>query len=471
VRLNDIKELAKQGESNTLEFKSSTAKLKAAFETISAFLNKKGGTVLIGVKDSGELIGQDVTDNTRKEIANEIKKIEPPASVDVQYVTLENKKVIVVIYVEAGIHAPYVYDGRPHQRDESETTKMSQQRYEQLLVERGHLNHDWEDGIALNYKIKDLDEEEIRRAVRQGATVGRVPAMVEAESIEKILESWSLIKNLKLNNAAVVLFAKKTMPHYPQCHLKLGRFKGADMLGDLADNKEFFGNAFRLFGEANSFIAHHLPIASSFQPGHLERIDRPALPVLAVREALVNALCHRNYSNRSSAITVAIFDDRMEIWNPGKLPSALSLDDLKKKHKSEPPNKIIAKVFYDRKYFDGWGTGINKIFNLCHENNVPEPTYREYSGGVEIVFKFNEPLAPVQQVAIQKTSEISSLNIRQEEIFSIIKQLKTATIQQIMDELKQPPSKRMIQKDLRVLKEKGLIILGGSGNKAMWLLK
>src|SRR5579863_2060753 len=85
------------------------------------------------------------------------------------------------------------------------------------------------------------------------------------------------------------------------------------MLGDFIDNKEFFGNAFRLFEEANSFIMRHLPIASFFESDSLERIDKPALPVLAVREALVNAICHRDYSNRSSSITLAIFDDRMEI--------------------------------------------------------------------------------------------------------------------------------------------------------------
>lgn len=129
--IEQIKSLVKQGESNTLEFKTSTAKLQAAFASIFAFLNGKGGTVLIGVKDKGQIIGQDVTDSTRLEIANEIKKIEPTASIDISYVKADENKFVIVIHVYAGDHAPYIYDGRAFQRNESGTDRMSQHRYEQ----------------------------------------------------------------------------------------------------------------------------------------------------------------------------------------------------------------------------------------------------------------------------------------------------------------------------------------------------
>src|SRR5262249_39301042 len=129
----------------------------------------------------------------------------------------------------------------------------------------------------------------------------------------------------EINHAALILFAKKTLLAYPQCHLKLARFRGQDMSGDFIDNKEFFGNAFRMLEEAANFISRHLPIPSSFEPNRFERIDKPTLPPLTVREALVNAICHRDDSDRSAAITLAIFDDRMEIWNNGKLPPTLNM--------------------------------------------------------------------------------------------------------------------------------------------------
>lgn len=136
-----IEELIKQGESLYLEFKTSTSQLKGAIETICAYLNGKGGTILIGVKNNGQIIGQDVTDNTRQEIAREIKKIEPSAEIDVSYTTIEKGKMIIILETNYGPHAPYIYDGRAYERTESSTGLMSQHKYEQLLVRRKQLNH------------------------------------------------------------------------------------------------------------------------------------------------------------------------------------------------------------------------------------------------------------------------------------------------------------------------------------------
>jgi ATP-dependent DNA helicase RecG len=466
MNLDSIKTLCEKGEEKVVEFKSSTSHLRATFETICAFLNGDGGTVLMGVRDDGRILGQDISDNTRKEIAREIKRIEPAPLIEIEYIDLENNKAVIAIHVDAGNHAPYTYDGRPWQRDESETNRMSQHRYEQLLVKRGQLNYSWEVAIAENYTIDDLDHEEIRLAVQQGIAAGRVSATAEGESIAGILKSWNLFNGDRLNNAAVVLFAKNTLPLYTQCHIKLGRFRGTDMLGDFIDNKEFFGNAFRLFEAANSFIMRHLPIASFFETDRVERIDKPALPALAVREALVNAICHRDYSNRLSSITLAIFDDRMEIWNNGKLPTDLKVENLKKKHKSEPPNKNMAKVFYDRKYFDGWGTGIIKIFDLCRENDIPAPKYEEYSGGIEITFRFKDSIAVTR---IEK--KVEQLSTRQEEILAVIKQHGAITLKKLSDELENPPSERMIRKELNALKKQGVIGLQGSARSTVWTLK
>jgi ATP-dependent DNA helicase RecG len=379
-----------------------------------------------------------------------------------------DNKIVITIHVKAEIHAPYTYDGRAWQRDESQTNRMSQHKYEQLIVERGQLNHAWEESMVAGYEIDDLDQAEIYRAVEQGITVNRVPASVRSSSIKDILTNWNLLKeDGKLNNAAAVLFAKKVLPHYLQCHIKLGRFRGTDMLGDFIDNKDFYGNAFQMLEEANQFMMRHLPIASFFEPDRFERIDKPALPVLAVREALVNAICHRDYSNRSSAITLAIFDDRMEIWNNGQLPQSLKIADLKKKHQSDPRNKIIAKVFYDRKYFDGWGTGVVKIFDLCRENDIPEPEYQEYSGGIEVTFKFKEHIGITRKTALTQ----HQLNARQEAILQLIKKHGAIGVKKIMFELVDPPSQRMVSKDLNFLRETGLIELRGHTKTALWSLK
>lgn len=136
MNIEKIKSLCEKGEKNTIEFKTSTAHIRAASESICAFLNTKGGTVLIGVRDDGRILGQHISDNTCKDIAKEVKKIEPTPSVEIDYVDIGESKFIIAIHADAGDHSPYIYDGRPYQRDESETNRMSQHRYEQLLAKR-----------------------------------------------------------------------------------------------------------------------------------------------------------------------------------------------------------------------------------------------------------------------------------------------------------------------------------------------
>ncbi len=463
--IQHIESLIKHGETDCVEFKKSTMQLHAALETLCAFLNGKGGTVLLGVSNDGKLIGQDVSDHTQQEIANGLNKLEPSAIVNVHYIILENNKSLIVMHVDKSEQAPYTYDGRAFYRNQSTTMLMLRDRYHELLVQRGQIRS-WETLVTHDYTIDDLDHEEIRRAVAEGIRAKRVSITAQHENLEDILKSWNLLKKGKLNNAAVVLFAKNTMPYYSQCHLKLGRFRGTEKNRDFIDNKQFFGNAFRMFEEANSFIMRHLPIASFFKSDQLQRQDQLALPVLAIREALVNALCHRDYSHRSGTIFIAIFDDHLSIWNTGKLPADFETTDLNKKHYSDPVNKIISKVFYDRAYFDGWGTGIMEIFELCQQNNLPAPTYEEYSGGVEITFKFKEPIAYTKYEI-----NIDQLNTRQKEIIAILQQYGAVGLKKIISELNNPPSERMIRKDLAVLKEIGLIELEGFAKTAVWKLK
>lgn len=471
MKLEEIKNLCEKGEKKVVEYKTSTSTLRSAFETVCAFLNSKGGIVLLGVKDDGSIVGQHVSDGTRKDIATEISKIEPTPSIDVDYIDIGSNKYVIAIQVETGEHLPYIYDGRAFQRDESKTNRMSQHRYEQLIIQRGQLNHSWEAFPAMAYEINDLDRDEIYRAVEQGIIANRVPASVRSSKIEDILANWNLIQEEdgKLKNAAAILFAKKVLPHYLQCHIKLGRFRGIDKLNDFIDNKDFFGNAFQILEEANQFLMRHLPIASFFEPDHFERIDKPTLPVLAVREALVNAICHRDYSDRTSSITLAIFDDRMEIWNNGNLPSNFSIEELKQKHQSKPRNKLTSKVFYDRKYFDGWGGGISKIFDLCRKHGVPEPEYQTYSGGVEIIFRFKEPIGFQKQAQALEILKYQ-LSTRHKTILKVLATDLKMTVSQIANSLDQAPSKRTIGDDLAYLKRLNLVHLEGTGRGAKWSL-
>lgn len=464
--LEELKKVIKT-ESDCLEFKSTTGEIYKACKTLCAFLNNHGGLVLIGVKDDGRLVGQMVTDATRQEIANELRKFEPPVFVKVNYIPVTEEKCVIAMKVPAGEHVPYTYDGRPYHRVESSTSIMPQHLYEQFLIKRGQLNHDWDEFISDEYTVEDLDQNEISLLVKRGIEAGRISNEASNENIIEALSGLKLIENGKIKNAAVVLFAKK-IPLYSQCMIKMARFRGLSETEDFVDNQQFYGNAFKIMEEANIFIRKHLSIASFYQSDSFERIDKPTLPVLAVREAIINAICHKDYSQRSAAITLAIFDDRMEIWNNGILPRQITVEDLKKKHRSYPRNKLIANAFYMRGLIETWGTGTTKMLETCRSHGIPEPMFEEYSGGVSVQFMFAEPIQRVGSSVMKQKSPTENLSRRQQEIVYILEKSKELKSPEILEQLMEKPLERTFRKDLAALKKLGIINSRGRGRHAVW---
>ena len=148
--IGNIQQIIKSGESRTIEFKRSTAKLKSAAKTLCAFLNGGGGTVFIGITDDKKIVGQHVTDQTKLEISNTLKKFEPSANITVDYVSIEKDKQSIVLNANPDQRCiPYSFDGRAYERKESDTHRMNQGRYQQLLLSRNLNPHSWESQFAV----------------------------------------------------------------------------------------------------------------------------------------------------------------------------------------------------------------------------------------------------------------------------------------------------------------------------------
>jgi ATP-dependent DNA helicase RecG len=414
--LINFEELVQKGESATLEFKKSTALLPKIGETLCGFLNGRGGRVFIGVSDEGKLIGQTVSDNTLREISELFKKFEPPPLIEIERIELhKNNGVIVLTAIHRGSDAPYVFAGRPYQRVGSTTSIMPQQAYQRLLIERDHHRHRWETEIAEGYTHQDLNTEEILRTLKMGVAAGRIPDS-QGEDIPSILDKLGLRKGNQLLNAAVVLFGKKFLPNFAQCQLRLARFRGVD------------------------------------------KSD------VALREALVNALCHRLYTYPGGAVSVAIFDDRLEIWNDGKLPFGLTPADLKVDHASHQRNPLIATIFYNRGLIERWGRGTQKILSLCVKAGHPEPDFFEQSNSFVIRF------LPSGYIAPHRISH--DLTNRQREILQAVSLgLKQGvTLTDVRLKLSFPPADRTLRDDFQHLKRLGLVDLTGHGRGARWVL-
>lgn len=291
--LGNIKKLSSSGESSVLEYKLSTAQLKPACETLTAFLNGDGGTVLIGVADNGAIVGQEVTDKTKRVIGNEIARITPLVQATVDYIKVpgSNKVVIVLAASPEQNKKPYMYDGKAYIRIESNTSIMPQEHYNHLLAaaSQNNSNH-WEDQVVEDITIDDLDHQEILNTIKEGMSKkegmsnGRIPDDYATDDVKKALNHFRVMHNDNISAAAVVLFAKKPEKWLSQCVLKLARFRGISHIDDFVDSKQVFGNAFVLIREAMTFASRYLPIASYFPEGQLEREDVPLFPVKALRE-------------------------------------------------------------------------------------------------------------------------------------------------------------------------------------------
>lgn len=387
--LEDIKERIAQTENEQVEFKETTGQLERGMETLCAFLNGEGGTVLFGVTDSGKIIGQEVADATKRSIAEAINRLEPTTIVQVSYTPIpdSNKKVVALHVEDSRLNRPFCYKGRPYCRVESVTTTMPQSAYNELLMLRDGVKYRWELFKNPGLTLQDIDESEVLKTVRLGIEYGRLPENT-GNNIPDILEKFGLLKNGILNHAAAVLFANRELAEYPQCLLRLARFRGTDKMAFI-DNQRIQGNMFTLLNAAMAFIFKHLSLSGVTEG--LEREEHLTIPYKAIREGVVNSICHRIYRTAGGSVGIAIYDDRVEIENPGTFPHDWDMEKMKSEHCSEPQNPLIANVLYKRKLLENWGRGISLMTEECKKAGLPEPEYRLGGGFVVLVFRFTKP--------------------------------------------------------------------------------
>ncbi|MFH1254191.1 MAG: ATP-binding protein [bacterium] len=465
MKMSQLKAIVKRGESEFLEFKKSTAQLQTAMQTMSAFLNSEvGGTVLIGVTDDGKIIGQEVTDSTKKEIASELKKIEPHADVNVEFISVNDKRCVIMFSAKEGSNAPYVYDGRPYIRSQSTTQKMSQEKYIIMLHNRSQLSVAWDKLTTNDCIVKDLDTKRINQVVDIAVSEKRLPREALRANIDEILKKFELLVGNKLTNAAVVLFCKNEHKQFMQSNIKLARFKGTTK-SEFLDEKSLRSNIFDLYDQAMIFLGNYLPVGAHIEAGNPFRVTTPAIPHQVLREAVINALCHRDYSLEGGSIAIAIYDDRVEITSSGRLPSSIKLKDLTKKHESFPRNRLIANVLYACHMIEKWGRGTQEMVELCQKSGNPIPHFEEMTGCLWITLPLREP---IPRAVLTKAPSIQ-LTDRQKEIIAILKQ-GTLSREQIMSKLTKSIETRTMQRELARLRELELIDSEGAGKFMLWAL-
>lgn len=465
VSSTNVRAWAAGGESETQEFKTRTSSgcRREAAETLCGMLNHRGGRVMFGVAPDGDVVGQEVSDRTIERLAGDLADIDPPPSPEIERIPVDDGKEAVVVTVSSSHRRPHTYKGVAYKREGTTTRRLSRDESNQMLFEAYHGTQRWENEVAHGWSIEDLDWSEISRTVDEAVRRGRLEEPGTRDARE-MLRGLGLLLDNELSRAAVVLFAHpdRLGSTFPQCRVRLARFRGTDKT-EFVDNRQVPGHAFNLLSRADQFLRDHLPVSGRIVSGVFERTDDPLYPPLALREALANALCHRDYSLGGGSVGVAVYDDRLEITSSGGLHFGLTVADLYQPHDSLPWNPMIAGVFYRRGLIETWGRGTLKMAQLAQRAGLPRPEFEDLPGALLVRFRPSSYLPP-QRIG-------HDLSEQQQDILRVLATGGRLPLGAIVRALGEGAERRRVQTDLHLLRSLGLVETAGWARGARWYLQ
>jgi ATP-dependent DNA helicase RecG len=452
VEKMEIKEIVGNGENQKVEFKTSLRLRDDIGKTISAFANTGGGVILVGVSDEGEILGVDIGRKTVEDLANWVKEnTDPQIYPDIKVHQVEGKK-IIEISVKESDEKPVFFKDRAFQRVGRTNQRISASKIRELAKQERVKLH-WDERICEGATLEDIDEEKVRWFLEKARYERRLD-INPGISVREAPERLELTRNGRLTNAAVLLFGKNPQRFFLQAETRCGRFKGTKPL-EFIDMKVFGGNIIDQREDAVEFVKEHIKLHAKIVG--MERVERWEYPIEAIREAITNAICHRDYEI-SSDVQVRIFEDRLEVWGCGPLPDPLTVDDLKREHKSVLRNPLIAKCFFLIKFIERWGTGTNRIINSCLDHGLPEPLFEERSGGLVVTLR-----------KYRITEDIlKALSERQRRIVEYLREHGRINRKECMDLLN--TSKDTAYRELTELKRKGITKRVGKGKNIYYIL-
>ena len=461
MTLEWVMKVVAAGESETVECKATTGTRREAAATLCAMLNQRGGHVLFGVTAAEDVEGQQVSDRTIEEVSTELQRIDPPAFPEIERIQVGVDRQVIAVRVSPGSSPPYQYRGAAYRRVGNTTRVMSVNEYNRMLFERMHSEQRWENQPAAGWTVDDLDVAEIRNTISEAVRIGRLNEPGSREP-QDLLRGLGLLRDDVLLRAATVLFGRSERLEFemPQCLLRVARFRGVSR-SDFLDNRQFNGNAFVLLANAERFLRETLPIASRFESGRMARIDEPLYPPLATREALANALCHRDYAMGGGSIGLAVYDDRLEVTSTGPLHFGLTPGDLFEPHESRPWNPLIARTFYRRGLIEEWGRGTLKMAELATSAGLPRPEIEEHRDCVTVRFRRAD--------YVPTKGRGGDVIKRQEAILSLLEGATDGlAFREIVAGLVTDASERQIKRALAGLRDRGLAKSTGRGPGARW---
>lgn len=364
----EIKTLIASGEGYQAEWKKSIpSKAKDITEEVCAFANAAGGVVLIGVDDEDNIIGAKFPNDKRSTLQNSINEIDPSITVTMSEVVIDGKN-IIVIDVPSGKRKPYMYSGAIYMRQGPNTQKLTSAEQVRDFFQQS--DRIFFDELAVpGFNIETDLEEAFFKLFR---TESGFPSSIENNQI---------IKNLKLLDdenhfkaGSVLFFGKSPESHFEKAVIRCVAFEGIDKR-TIIDSKDFTGPLYYQYRSSMQWLKGKLDVRYDIEgEGGGPRKEIWEIPETAFKEAIINALAHRDYYDKGARITVEVFKDRVEISNPGGLISGIKRSEFGTRSLSRNP--LIFGLFERMDLVEQIGSGISRIRELMADADLPNPVFQ-----------------------------------------------------------------------------------------------
>ena len=348
-----LSDLIALGEGFTTEFKR--AMPSDLGREICAFANATGGVIMLGVSDAGEIVGVADHNQLKSRVQSTARSADPPISVEV-----ESVGEVLCVVVPPQERKPYSFGGRFFIRDGANSQQMSNEEVENLFYAVGRLHFDKKPCEIFSME-SDLDDETWAR-------------FSERAKIPVAMERLVALRNLglvdgqdRMTHAGAWLLARDIRRFTTTAHVSCALFMGIEKVRIL-DRRDFHSDIPTMIDEVVAWILTKINVEYIIK--HVRRQERPELPEEALREAVANAVAHRDYRSTAN-VQIYVFKDRIEIVSPGGLPAGMEEADLGTK--SVPRNPLLFGMLYRMDVVENIGSGIRRIRQLCREHEVPEP--------------------------------------------------------------------------------------------------
>jgi len=455
MKINELNLLIAEGEGLTVEFKEKyTPKID---RDIVALANSKGGLIILGVDDKGKVLDEQLTNQMKAEVLSLARNCEP--HITIPKVSQVGKA--IVIEIPEGDEKPYSCSSGYFRRLDAVTQKMTQKEVGTLFKNANAISY--EERICRDISWDDISKEKIKIFFKEaGITINKIDP-------QDVLTSLNLATKSGIKNAGVLFFARDPRRFIVQCETILVSFKGTNRL-DILDRKDIQEDLWTQYQEALIFLKRHLSIRTEIKG--LDRRDSYEIPLETLREAVANAIIHRDYSVRGTSIMVEVHDDKVIIKNPGGFPAGMSQDKLGAL--SVRRNELIADLFARLHRSERMGSGFKRIRESMEAAGLPFP---KISSDEFFFIEFERPAKAKESIEKDKTGGLVEklgvrlgvrLGVNQVRILEFITKNKFATIVEIAGKLEL--SSTAVENNIAKLKEKGFLRREGSDKSGYWVI-